>query len=101
MLGPPLFQKSLCSDATDYYREHPHSDEPHDTCYEPEIGLPISTWLMILQATGAGAHRELVPFALQEFLCASRPLSRWLRNGGMWDVSGDKGIGMIRAGAMF
>ena len=100
VLGPPLFQQSFCSDAKDYYREHPSSDEPQQACDELEIGLPISRWLMLLQATGAGliASSYLLPSKSLVRKSSTQSLApqRWYV-----DVSGDTGIGMIRAGAVF
>jgi hypothetical protein len=32
VFGPLVFQQTFCSDATEYYDEHPHSDEPQDAC---------------------------------------------------------------------
>lgn len=32
IFGPLVFHDTFCSDATDYYKEHPYSDEPQDAC---------------------------------------------------------------------
>lgn len=55
VFGPKLFDASFCSDARARFAEHPRSDEPHDACSDVEIGgLGLSTWFMLVQATGAG-----------------------------------------------